>query len=442
MLLSGLQPILSFLILALTFVSVLRRVDTRLALLVSGFALVVVGGQPAVWFSSFLQAMAKYQFLTVILPAMGFAMVMKETKCFDAFLALVPTSRERPSFLVLPVVTFLTFVLNTSLLSAAACGALVGGVAIPALTAVGVRSSVAAAAVLVGAWGAVLSPASTHANLIAEAKTSGEPDTIGVLIGHSPAVAAGLGTVMVVMLVQARIFRFHGDVDLRDPSERDSDVGRAGTKARLGPSVIARGLLPILPLILILATHPGFGLASTLFPKGLPVLHAVAIPTVLAYVLSKRSASEVTEAFFDGMGKGYGSVIGILIAALVFIAGLNSSGVTDSLVEVFKVAGEHSPAIAFLGTLLIALFTGSGDAAAVTLNATLLPHASVVDVAAGQLGSLIWIGAEMGRCLSPIAAVTLALAAIAKVDPKTIVRWTFFPVLFGSAVVYLVLTAN
>ena len=46
--------------------------------------------------------------------------------------------------------------------------------------------------------------------------------------------------------------------------------------------------------------------------------------------------TRVVTEFFDGMGRAYSLVIGIIIAAGVFIGGLESAGVISSFIQVLK----------------------------------------------------------------------------------------------------------
>lgn len=53
-------------------------------------------------------------------------------------------------------------------------------------------------------------------------------------------------------------------------------------------------------------------------------------------IVTRVSPADLTKRFFDGMGQGYGSILGLIIAAGVFAAGLRSCGVIDVFVEALK----------------------------------------------------------------------------------------------------------
>ena len=83
----------------------------------------------------------------------------------------------------------------------------------------------------------------------------------------------------------------------------------------------------------------------------------------------------MVKGFFDGMGEAYAGVIGIIIAAGVFIGGLNAIGSIDRMIDALKDAQSAAPVVAMLGTFGIAVLSGSGDAAAIAFNKAVLPHA-------------------------------------------------------------------
>jgi C4-dicarboxylate transporter len=45
-----------------------------------------------------------------------------------------------------------------------------------------------------------------------------------------------------------------------------------------------------------------------------------------------------------------------------------------------------------------------------------------------NLGSLAWLGGELGKLLSPIAPVVLVLADFAKIKPIALIRFAFIPI--------------
>ena len=77
------------LIVILTFVAIIRQYETRMVLFISGLAMCLVGSGMLKGFEgamdAFTKAMVNPALVTVICMVMGFAFVMKVTKC-DAHL--------------------------------------------------------------------------------------------------------------------------------------------------------------------------------------------------------------------------------------------------------------------------------------------------------------------------------------------------------------------
>ena len=57
---------------------------------------------------------------------------------------------------------------------------------------------------------------------------------------------------------------------------------------------------------------------------------------IYAILVTRSNPETIIKKFFDGLGSGYGNILGIIIAAGVFAAGLRSCGVIDLFIEVLK----------------------------------------------------------------------------------------------------------
>ncbi len=86
------------------------------------------------------------------------------------------------------------------------------------------------------------------------------------------------------------------------------------------------------------------------------------------------------------MGKGYGNILGIIIAAGVFAAGLKAAGVVDMLVEALTSANHLARIGGAFGPYLMGVLTGSGDAAAFAFNEAVTPNAAKFGLQIADLG--------------------------------------------------------
>ena len=146
------------------------------------------------------------------------------------------------------------------------------------------------------------------------------------------------------------------------------------------------------------------------------------IGAIYAIAVTRTSPAEVTKKFFDGMGRGYASIIGIIIAAGVFAAGLRACGVIDAFVNYLTHANEVAKLGAALGPYLMAIVTGSGDAAAFAFNEAVTPHAASFGMTIPDLGYLASVAATFGRVSSPLAAGVIVISGIAGVSPMEVIK--------------------
>ena len=131
--------------------------------------------------------------------------------------------------------------------------------------------------------------------------------------------------------------------------------------------------------------------------------------------------------------------MGIIIAAGVFAAGLRACGVIDAFVNYLTHANEIAKLGAAAGPYLMALVTGSGDAAAFAFNEAVTPHAASFGMTIDGLGYLAAISGNFGRLSSPLAGGMIIAAGIAGVSPFAIVKRTA-PVMFILLVAVYILS--
>ena len=103
------------------------------------------------------------------------------------------------------------------------------------------------------------------------------------------------------------------------------------------------------------------------------VAQAMLIGAICALLVSLSNPQEFSKKFFDGMGKGYADVLGIIIAAGVFAAGLRATGLIDACVDALKDSNDIARWGGSLGPWIMGVITGSGDAATLAFNETVTP---------------------------------------------------------------------
>lgn len=167
------------------------------------------------------------------------------------------------------------------------------------------------------------------------------------------------------------------------------------------------------------------------------VAQAMLIGAVYTMIVTRCDPQKAFTSFFDGAGKGYANILGIIIAAGVFAAGLRETGIISALIEALKSVNEFARVGGALGTFAMAVLSGSGDAATFAFNEAVTPHAAQFGLTITELGNTVMCAAQLGRTMSPIAGVVILLAGMARVSPIDLVKRTAIPMIVTWLVLIL-----
>ncbi len=387
------------LIVVLTFVAIIKRYETRMVLFVSGLVMALISSKPNAAIDAFVAAMVNNSLVPIICTVMGFAYVMKLTKCDSHLVHLLAGSLTRFKAVLIPGAVLITFAINIAIPSAAGCSAAVGSILIPALIGAGVHPALAGSAILAGTWGSTLSPGATHNPFVAKLANV---DVMTVIAVHSPATLAG-AVIVAISLALVAYYRKEG--------AGSNAAALVTNEAQTFKVNYLKAMVPLVPLVLLV-----------LGSKQVGVIPAVTVPQVmifgaiLGFVVTFANAQEVSKQFFAGMGEAYGSVMGIIIAAAVFTKGMELIGLTGSLIEAMKHSEQIARFAATFGPFLIAILSGSGDAAALAFNGAITPHAQQFGFGIIEMGSTAQVVGALGRSMSPVAGAAIVCAQLAGVN--------------------------
>lgn len=182
---------------------------------------------------------------------------------------------------------------------------------------------------------------------------------------------------------------------------------------------------------------------GVVFPKELPwiahlkVEHTMLLGAMAAIICTRKNPMEASREFFMGLGHGYGEIIGIIIAAAVFVAGMNATGIVETATNWMKGQQTASTLSAAIGPWALAVVCGSGNAATQAFNEAVTVHALDLGVNIVDMGSLATFAGSLGRCMSPVAGVCFVCAGLARVDPASLVKRTLLPSICALISVYL-----
>lgn len=397
------------LIVFLTLIAIAKRYETRMVLCVSGLLMAMIGGNPLGAMTAFEKTMVNSGLVTTICTVMGFSFVMKYTKCDANLVQLLSGILEKCKFVLIPGAIFITWILNIALSSTAGTCAAVGAVLIPTMIRAGVHPAMAGACILTACISNPLNPGFPHAIFVANLA---QVDAMEVIAGYTIPLLIVLGIVLVVMTGQA-ILRKEG-VDHQRVQQVAEQTSIAETRVNF-----IKAAIPVIPLIILVLATPQIGL----LPK-ISIPQAMMIGALLGFIVHRQNPQEITKEFFQGLGNAYGGIIGIIISASVFTYGMESIGLTSALIDLMKDSRDLAKYAASIGPAVIAVISGSGDAAALAFNGAVTPHAQLFGMTITDLGSLSTLSGTLGRAMSPVAGGTIICATLANVNPMEIVKRT------------------
>lgn len=419
---------MAVLVVMATVWALIKRYETRLVLMTSGMVMALLSLKPLMAFQQFDKSMTNPALIIAICSAMGFAAVISLTKCDLHLVALLTKPLRRMGVFLLPACAAVTGVVSIAIPSTAGCCAAVAPTLIPLMVRAGFHPAVAAAAVVGAITPAMVNPGISHNVFVAKLADM----DVMTFIGHFSPVTFGLSALIIVILTLVCVI-------YRDycPNKDMSQFQTAATKTDGLPELpsnprLLLAVAPLVPVVILIV-------ASLWAPQmKLSVATAMLIGMIYAMAVTRTRPDEGIKQFFNGMGKGYANILGIIIAAGVFAAGLRASGVIDLFINYLTEAQSVARLGGALGPFVLALMTGSGDAAAFAFNEAVTPHAAQFGMTIEGLGYLAALAGGLGRLASPLAGGMILVAGIAGVNPMDIVKRTAPAMVAALIVLYFI----
>lgn len=413
-----------------TIWALVKRYEARLVLFVAGLFMALISLRPMMAFQQFDKSMTNPNLIIAICSAMGFAAVIKLTGCDVHLVSLLTKPLKKVGVFLLPACGFVTALITIAIPSTAGCAAAVAPTMIPLLVRAGFHPA-AGAAIIIGGITVTpnLNPGLSHNAFLAKMADIDVMDFIAMNVDRIVVVA--ICSVIFVTLTCL----FYRDYNKNQTEEEiqaklalaDSSVDSALPEH---PNLL-KALAPVLPMILLVICSIWFKSLR------MSVATSMLIGTIYCFVVTRADPSEISKKFFDGMGSGYAKIMGIIIAAGVFAAGLRAAGVVDLLVEYLKNAQEIAKLGGSLGPFILGVIVGSGDAAAFAFNEAVTPHAAEFGTTIPALGFLASAAGSLGRQASPICGGLILAAGIAGVSPVEVARRTAPGMVLSLVVLYL-----
>ena len=381
-------------------------------LFTAGFVLCLVSMDPLSALNSFAKSMTNNSLVMAICSSMGFAFIANYTQCDRSLVHYLAAPIRGLGVFLIPICTAVTFFINIAIPSAAGCAAAVGSTLIPVMLRAGIKPAAAAAAVMGGTIGSYLSPGTSHNPFVAEMAGI---DVMDFIAFHAM-WSILCGVILVVGLLVVCMF-------LGDHKGEKVDV-EAQKNDNFKPNPI-KAIMPLVPITILVVGNVWLPVIKMGVAQAM-VLGAV-ITLLVGFAFDRTNPQEFSKQFFNGMGKGYADVMGIIIAAGVFAAGLRATGLIDTFVDVLKHSNDIARWGGSLGPWIMGTITGSGDAATMAFNEAVTPHAPEFGMEIKALGALAFLTGALGRTMSPIAGAMVVVAGIAMANPMDVAKRTALP---------------
>ena len=390
-----------------TVYALIKRYETRLVLLTSGLIMCVLSMDPFAAFQQFDKSMTSSSLIIVICSSMGFAAVMNITKCDLHLVSLLTKPLNKLGILLLPCCMIVTGITSLAISSLSGMCAAIGPTIVALMIRAGFKPAMAAATVIASTLPSFWSPGSSHNGFVAQLANWSVMDFVTYTSMRTLLISVVcIALLMVVCVVYG---------DFKKGGFANEGVNQTDVELPENPNVLW-AFAPLLPVVLL------FVIAFWFPSIKISVATAMLFGFIYTLIVTRANPTDLIKKFFDGMGRGYGNILGLIIAAGVFAAGLRECGVIGVFVEFLKHSSEVAKLGAAIGPMLLGIMTGSGDAAGFAFNEAVTPHAPEFGMTIPDLGYIAIVSATLGRVSSPIAAGVIIIAGIAQVSPIEVIK--------------------
>lgn len=359
----------------------------------------------------------------MIMVLCGFSVYMTHLGANDVVVKLVskPLKNIRSPYILMVFAYFLACLMSFAVSSATGLGVLLMATLFPVMVNVGISRG-AAAAICASPISIILSPTSGDVVLSAE-------------ISKIPLGEFAFGTALPVS-----IFAILGIAVAHFFWQRYLDKKEGVQVERLNADEIKTtapnyyAILPLLPIIGVLVFDGKWGL---------PNLHIVTV-MVLCFIITaavdflrsfnaKQTFDNLVVAY-RGMADAFAGVVMLLVAAGVFAQSLSTIGFITNLIDSAQSFGGSAffmMLVLAVITILATMATGSGNAAFYAFAELIPKLATQMGVNPAFLTIPMLQASNLGRGLSPVSGVVVAVSGMGKISPFKIVKRMSVPMLVG-----------
>ena len=359
----------------------------------------------------------------MIMVLCGFSVYMTHLGANDVVVKLVskPLKNIRSPYILMVFAYFLACLMSFAVSSATGLGVLLMATLFPVMVNVGISRG-AAAAICASPISIILSPTSGDVVLSAE-------------ISKIPLGEFAFGTalpVSIFAILGIAVAHFFWQRYLDKKEGVQVERVNADEIKTTAPNYYA--ILPLLPIIGVLVFDGKWGL---------PNLHIVTV-MVLCFIITaavdflrsfnaKQTFDNLVVAY-RGMADAFAGVVMLLVAAGVFAQSLSTIGFITNLLDSAQTFGGSAffmMLVLAVITILATMATGSGNAAFYAFAELIPTLATKMGVNPAFLTIPMLQASNLGRGLSPVSGVVVAVSGMGKISPFEIVKRMSVPMLVG-----------
>ncbi|WP_288329827.1 anaerobic C4-dicarboxylate transporter DcuC [uncultured Haemophilus sp.] len=359
----------------------------------------------------------------MIMVLCGFSVYMTHLGANDVVVKLVskPLKNIRSPYILMVFAYFLACLMSFAVSSATGLGVLLMATLFPVMVNVGISRG-AAAAICASPISIILSPTSGDVVLSAE-------------ISKIPLGEFAFGTalpVSIFAILGIAVAHFFWQRYLDKKEGVQIERVNADEIKTTAPNYYA--ILPLLPIIGVLIFDGKWGL---------PNLHIVTV-MVLCFIITavvdflrsfnaKQTFDNLVVAY-RGMADAFAGVVILLVAAGVFAQSLSTIGFITNLIDSAQTFGGSAffmMLVLAVITILATMATGSGNAAFYAFAELIPKLATQMGVNPAFLTIPMLQASNLGRGLSPVSGVVVAVSGMGKISPFEIVKRMSVPMLVG-----------
>ena len=359
----------------------------------------------------------------MIMVLCGFSVYMTHLGANDVVVKLVskPLKNIRSPYILMVFAYFLACLMSFAVSSATGLGVLLMATLFPVMVNVGISRG-AAAAICASPISIILSP--TSGDVVLSAEISKIP------LGEFAFGTALPVSIFAILGIAVAHFFWQRYLDKKEGVQLERiNADEIKTTA---PNYYA--ILPLLPIIGVLIFDGKWGL---------PNLHIVTV-MVLCFIIT--AAVDFLRSFnakqtFDnlivayrGMADAFAGVVMLLVAAGVFAQSLSTIGFITNLIDSAQSFGGSAffmMLVLAVITILATMATGSGNAAFYAFAELIPKLATQMGVNPAFLTIPMLQASNLGRGLSPVSGVVVAVSGMGKISPFEIVKRMSVPMLVG-----------